>query len=164
MRAVQVDICSASLDKGRQRLASVFTLVKAVHRTSDMTVLQAACPIRYISNSVTRTPSPSSLAALINHYPPKHRIPTMLALHPFYILVAFICCSRTAFGRVIHLYAPETAQRGQNISAVLQVVSYIQNWDDFGVSGLSRSHPVWTAIVPTATNRGAMLTRRLFGG
>lgn len=37
-------------------------------------------------------------------------------------------------GRVTNLFAPQTAKAGQNFTADLTFESYIQNWDDFGVS------------------------------
>ena len=43
----------------------------------------------------------------------------------------------SALGRVVSMSAADTVQAGHNITATLRVTSYIQNWDDFGVSPLS---------------------------
>jgi hypothetical protein len=43
-----------------------------------------------------------------------------------------------SMARVVNMSAPPTATAGSNISAVLETASYIQNWDDFGVSWTPR--------------------------
>jgi hypothetical protein len=53
-------------------------------------------------------------------------------------VLAILALVAPALGRVYNMTAPATGTQGSNITAVLYSESYIQNWDDFGVS---RSHP-----------------------
>lgn len=55
----------------------------------------------------------------------------MFNLLPFLTFALLITCS---LGRVTNLIVPDTIQAGENLTAVLEITSYSQNWDDFGVS------------------------------
>jgi hypothetical protein len=52
-------------------------------------------------------------------------------------MLAIFALVAPALARVYNMTAPATGTQGTNITAVLYSESYIQNWDDFGVS---RSH------------------------
>ena len=47
----------------------------------------------------------------------------------------------TVLGRVKNITVADTVQAGQNLTAVLEITSYSQNWDDFGVGLLCSSLP-----------------------
>lgn len=50
------------------------------------------------------------------------------------LFYTFAVLRATVLGRVSNLTVADTVQAGQNLTAVLEITSYSQNWDDFGVS------------------------------
>lgn len=56
-------------------------------------------------------------------------------------VLAVLALVASALGRVYNMTAPATGAQGSNITAVLYSESYIQNWDDFGVSRSAPTQP-----------------------
>lgn len=60
----------------------------------------------------------------------------MVSITSLLISLALVC--PPVLGRVTNFTAPSTVKAGEDLTAVLEVRSYIQNWDDFGVRPLPR--------------------------
>ena len=50
------------------------------------------------------------------------------------LVLAALACTPAVLARVNGMFAPSTVYSGQNFTGTLEIQSYIQNWDDFGVS------------------------------
>jgi hypothetical protein len=70
------------------------------------------------------------------------------------LLSALALAMTMVMGRVTNLTVSNTVQSGQNLTAVLEITSYSQNWDDFGV----RPGPRPTSILPPPSSLTSLWT------
>lgn len=53
---------------------------------------------------------------------------------PFSAVFALIVLSASVSAKIYHVSVPDQASPGETITATLSSASFIENWDDFGVS------------------------------
>lgn len=53
---------------------------------------------------------------------------------PFSAIFTLIFLSASVSAKIYHVFVPDQASPGETITATLSSASFIENWDDFGVS------------------------------